>query len=89
MTSEWIAQIVPYANFIVGMMKTILPMVAPSVNVLFGSGAFDQWRYKEHFEFAPNIAQQCPARRNQSPRSGTFEGWRAYRIGTVWSVSLA
>jgi hypothetical protein len=48
MTSEWIAQIVPYANFIVGMMKTILPMVAPSVNVLFGSGAFDQWRYKEH-----------------------------------------
>jgi internalin A len=48
MTSEWIAQIAPYANFIVGVMKTLLPMVAPSVNVLFGSGAFDQWKYKDH-----------------------------------------
>ena len=47
MTSEWVAQIAPYANFIVGVMKTLLPMVAPSVNVLFGSGAFDQWRYKD------------------------------------------
>jgi len=48
MTSEWLAQIAPYANFIVGVMKTLLPMVAPSVNVLFGAGMFDQWRYKEH-----------------------------------------
>jgi internalin A len=48
MTSEWIAQIAPYANFIVVVMKTLLPMVAPSVNVLFGSGAFDQWKYKDH-----------------------------------------
>ena len=29
-------------------MKTLLPMVAPSVNVLFGSGTFDQWKYKDH-----------------------------------------
>jgi len=48
MTSEWIAQIAPYANFIVGVMKTLLPMVAPSVNVLFGTGTFDQWKYKDH-----------------------------------------
>ena len=48
MTSEWVAQIAPYANFIVGIMKTLLPMVAPSVNVLFGSGTFDQWSYKDH-----------------------------------------
>lgn len=48
MTSLWITQIAPYANFIAGVMKTLLPMVAPSVNVLFGAGAFDQWRYKEH-----------------------------------------
>ena len=48
MTREWIAQIAPYANFIVGVMKTLLPMVAPSVNILFGSGAFDQWKYKDH-----------------------------------------
>jgi internalin A len=46
MTSEWVAQIAPYANFIVGVMKTLLPMVAPSVNVLFGAGKFDQWEYK-------------------------------------------
>ena len=48
MTQEWIAQIAPYANFIVGVMKTLLPMVAPSVNVMFGAGTFDQWRYKDH-----------------------------------------
>ncbi len=48
MTSEWVAQIAPYANFIVGVMKTLLPMVAPSVNVLFGTGTFDQWEYKNH-----------------------------------------
>ncbi len=48
MTSEWVAKIAPYANFIVGVMKTLLPMVAPSVNILFGAGSFDQWRYKDH-----------------------------------------
>ena len=48
MTSEWIAEIAPYANFIIGVMKTLLPMVAPSVNVLFGAGTFDQWKYKDH-----------------------------------------
>lgn len=48
MTQEWLAQIAPYANFIVGVMKTLLPLVAPSVNVLFGAGAFDQWQYKDH-----------------------------------------
>jgi hypothetical protein len=48
MTSEWVAQIAPYANFIVGVMKTLLPMVAPSVNVLFGAGTFDQRKYKDH-----------------------------------------
>ena len=48
MTREWIAQIAPYANFIVGVMKTLLPMVAPSVNMLFGAGTFDQWKYKDH-----------------------------------------
>jgi len=47
-TREWIAQIAPYANFIVGVMKTLLPMVAPSVNVLFGVGSFDQWEHKNH-----------------------------------------
>ncbi|MEW5941034.1 MAG: hypothetical protein AB1750_15310, partial [Chloroflexota bacterium] len=48
MTQEWITRIAPYANFIIGVMKTLLPMVAPSVNALFGAGTFDQWQYKDH-----------------------------------------
>ena len=48
MTSEWIKQIAPYANFIIGVMKTLLPMVAPSLNLLFGSGTFDNIKYKDH-----------------------------------------
>ncbi len=48
MTQEWVTQIAPYANFILGVMKTLLPMVAPSVNILFGASTFDQWQYKDH-----------------------------------------
>ena len=29
-------------------MKTLLPMVAPSVNVVFGTDTFDKLKYKDH-----------------------------------------
>ena len=48
MTVEWITKIAPYINFIVGVMKTLLPMVAPSVNVVFGTDTFDKLKYKDH-----------------------------------------
>jgi hypothetical protein len=35
-TREWVRQVAPYANFIAGMLKTLVPIVGPTINLLFG-----------------------------------------------------
>jgi energy-coupling factor transporter ATP-binding protein EcfA2 len=49
-TREWIKQIAPYANFVSGMLKTLLPMVAPAVNVYFGTKTIDELGIKDHLD---------------------------------------
>ena len=78
MTQEWIAQIAPYANFIVGVMKTLLPMVAPSVNVLFGAGTFDHWEYKDHLNLIQTSLGSVLPEGIKVHDPGAFEGWCAY-----------
>jgi len=49
-TKDWVKKIAPYANFVAGMLKTILPMAAPGVNVLFGDGTIDEAGVKNHLK---------------------------------------
>jgi len=41
-TCEWIKKIAPYANFVAGVLKTLLPMVAPAVNTFWGEKTIEK-----------------------------------------------
>jgi internalin A len=41
-TQKWIEQVAPYANFVAGMLKTILPVAIPAANLYFGKAVFEQ-----------------------------------------------
>ncbi len=47
---EWVKRIAPYANFVAGVLKTLLPMVAPAVGVAFGPEELKQQGLKEHLD---------------------------------------
>jgi hypothetical protein len=47
---EWVKQVAPYANFVAGMLKTLLPMVAPALNVYFGSKTIDELGIKDRLD---------------------------------------
>ncbi|MCP4514483.1 MAG: hypothetical protein GY824_04545, partial [Delftia sp.] len=39
---DWVKKVAPYANFIAGVLKTVLPMAAPAANLYFGAEAFKE-----------------------------------------------
>jgi internalin A len=47
---EWVQKIAPYANFVAGMLRTLLPMVAPSVDLLFGSKTIEGLGISDHLD---------------------------------------
>lgn len=49
-TREWVRTIAPYANFIAGVMKTLVPMIAPSVNLIFGAKTIENLNLADHLE---------------------------------------
>jgi internalin A len=49
-TREWVRQVAPYANFIAGVMKTLVPMVAPSVNLVFGEKTIESLHLSDHLD---------------------------------------
>ena len=49
-TREWVARVAPYANFVAGVLKTLLPIAAPAVNVYFGASTIDQSGLKDHLD---------------------------------------
>lgn len=40
---EWVVRIAPYANFVAGVLKTVVPMVAPAIEVYFGDDTVKNW----------------------------------------------
>ncbi|HEU4794878.1 MAG TPA: hypothetical protein VFT02_04560, partial [Pyrinomonadaceae bacterium] len=49
-TREWVRQVAPYANFIAGVMKTLVPMVAPSLNLAFGKQTVEALHLSDHLD---------------------------------------
>lgn len=49
---EWLSAVAPYANFIVGVLKTLVPLVGPAVNVYFGADRVDEAGLKDHLDLA-------------------------------------
>lgn len=50
-TREWVGRVAPYANFIAGVLKTVLPVAAPAMNVLFGEGTVAALGIQDHLDF--------------------------------------
>jgi internalin A len=49
---EWLSAVAPYANFIVGVLKTLVPLIGPAVTVYFGSDRVDEAGLKDHLDLA-------------------------------------
>ena len=49
-SQEWIKQFAPYANFIAGVLRTLLPMAASAVDVCFGQNAINLNSIKDHLD---------------------------------------
>jgi internalin A len=58
LTREWVRQVAPYVTLVATILKTVLPMVAPAVNVLFGAKTMDDLGIKDHLELMEKFAGQ-------------------------------
>jgi hypothetical protein len=57
---EWVRQVVPYAKFVLGVLKTALPMAAPAVDAYFGKDTVQNWDYAAHLGLAEAFVGQLP-----------------------------
>ena len=42
-TRDWVKRIAPYANFVAGVLKTVVPMVGPALNLAYGEQTVKSW----------------------------------------------
>jgi hypothetical protein len=69
-TKEWLTRVAPYANFIAGVLKSVLPLVGPAVHTFFDGQAFDASDWKARLDLSkaasgsllPEIAGHEPGR---------------------------
>jgi internalin A len=47
---EWVKRVAPYANFIASVLKTLLPMTAPAINLFLGDKGVESLGIKEELE---------------------------------------
>ncbi|MEW5719907.1 MAG: COR domain-containing protein, partial [Chloroflexota bacterium] len=57
-SQEWVKRVAPYANFIAGVLKTALPLVAPAVNSFFGADTIK----KSGFEDELNLTKEATSK---------------------------
>ena len=57
---EWVRQVAPYAAFVAGMLKTLVPMVAPAVDVRFGDGTIEGLGLGDQLELMKEITGLFP-----------------------------
>jgi internalin A len=56
LTRDWVRQVAPYANLVVTLLKTVLPMVGPALNVAYGANTFDSLGVKDHVDLMEKVA---------------------------------
>jgi hypothetical protein len=73
-TREWVKKVAPYANFIAGVLKTLLPMVAPAVNIYFGAKTIDELGIKDHLDLMKEATKKIEGHLTISKPSRLREG---------------
>jgi energy-coupling factor transporter ATP-binding protein EcfA2 len=54
-TREWVKQVAPYANFVAGVLRTVLPVAAPSVDMFFGPDTIKNLGIKAHLDLMKEL----------------------------------
>jgi internalin A len=60
-TRDWVTAIAPYANFVLGVLKTVSPIAAPAINVAFGAKTTETWSIKDKLDLTKAILDKLPA----------------------------
>jgi internalin A len=58
---EWVPKVTPYARFVLGLLKTVMPMAAPAVDVFFGKDTVKNWDYAAHLDLAEAFVSKLPS----------------------------
>jgi hypothetical protein len=59
-TREWVRQVAPYAAFVAGVLKTLVPMIAPAVDVRFGHGTIDSLGISDQLDLMKEMTDLLP-----------------------------
>jgi Leucine-rich repeat (LRR) protein/GTPase SAR1 family protein len=59
-SKEWVVKIAPYANFALGVLKTVAPVAGPAINTFFGSDTTKLWSIKDQLDLAKSLLGQLP-----------------------------
>jgi hypothetical protein len=66
---EWVAKVVPYAEFVLGVLKTVAPAAGPAINVFFGPKTTETWGIKDHLDLAKSLVGRLPSELEPADRS--------------------
>jgi internalin A len=65
---EWVVRVAPYVKFVAGLLKTVMPMVAPGVDVLFGANTVQDLAMGAQLDLMKEFADKLPGEiRSASP----------------------
>jgi len=59
-TREWVRRVAPYAKFVAGMLKTLVPMVTPGVDILFGAKTIENLGIGAHLDMMKELTDKLP-----------------------------
>lgn len=60
MSREWIKLLAPYAGFVAGILKTVVPIVGPAVDVLFGAKTIEGLGVSAHLDLMKELVGVLP-----------------------------
>jgi internalin A len=81
-SQEWVVKVAPYANFALGLLKTVAPVAGPAINAFFGPDTTKLWGLDRQLDLAKSILSQLPqeiqaVEHGLSPRGMLRENERA------------
>jgi internalin A len=66
---EWVVKVAPYAEFVLGVLKTVAPAAGPAINVFFSSKTIETWGITDHLDLAKSLIGRLPSEIEPSDRS--------------------
>jgi Leucine-rich repeat (LRR) protein len=71
---QWIAQLAPYARFVVGVLRTLVPLVSPAINVVFGKDTTENWGIADQLELTKEVSGSLSGSFEQRPLEDARQG---------------